>query len=187
MRKALRRNWCKRAYHLNARFLKWWFPSISNDLRKVPSHRWDVLNVEERIRSPQSRASSGSHRTSHAKSRPKFMASVGRPQEKRTGMWLEKRETDETKDAEPYSYMWTGHRLSQSLSYQILWRAGEIRRGSLHRLRGKSTDCWLARPGERSPGRFLVACGFLFRLELSLFSFAFSQAGLAMKTTVTIF
>src|SRR5258708_33905117 len=84
------KNWCCLAHHPNARFLEWRFPSISNDLRLVPSQWLNVLTVRERVRSLRSRASSGSHRTSHAKSRSKFMASVGRPQEKRTGMWLEK-------------------------------------------------------------------------------------------------
>ncbi len=104
-----RKNRCKRAHHPNARFLERWFPSIPNDGRKVPSPRWNVLTVEERVHSLRSRASSGSHRTSHAKSRPKFMANVGRHQEKRTGKSLEEGKTNETKDAEPYSCVWTGH------------------------------------------------------------------------------
>ena len=58
-----RKNQCKRAHHPNARFLERWLPSISNDLRRVPSHRWNVLTVEERVRSPQARASSGSKHT----------------------------------------------------------------------------------------------------------------------------
>ena len=94
-----RKNRCKRAPHPNARFLEWWFPSISNDLRTVASHRWNVLTVRERVRSLRSRASSGSHRTSHAKSRPKFMANVGRLREKRTGMLSEEGGTDETKNS----------------------------------------------------------------------------------------
>src|SRR6266487_3109024 len=77
-----RKNRGKRAHHPNARFLEWWFPSISNDLRTVASHWWNVLFVRERVRSLRSRASCGSHRTSHAKSRPKFMVSVGRLREK---------------------------------------------------------------------------------------------------------
>jgi hypothetical protein len=64
------KNQFKRAHHPNARFLERWLPSISNDLRRVPSHRWNVLTVEERVRFPQSRASSGSLRTTDAKCRP---------------------------------------------------------------------------------------------------------------------
>src|SRR6266702_2791091 len=65
-----RKNQCKRAHYLNARFLERWLPSISNDLRLVPSHRWNVLTVEERVRFPQSRVSSGSLRTTDANYRP---------------------------------------------------------------------------------------------------------------------
>ncbi|WP_236601035.1 SDR family oxidoreductase [Ktedonobacter sp. SOSP1-85] len=46
-------------------------PSISNNLRTVASPWWNVLAVRERVRSPQSRASSDSHRTSPAKSGPR--------------------------------------------------------------------------------------------------------------------
>src|SRR5258708_20313554 len=84
-----RKNRCKRAHHPNVRFLEWWFPSISNGLLAVTLSSWNVLTVRERVRSLQSTVSSGSHRTSHAKCRPKFMASVGRLREKRTGTWLE--------------------------------------------------------------------------------------------------
>jgi hypothetical protein len=66
-----RKSRCKRAHHPNARFLERWSPSISNDLRTAALHRWNVLTVEERVRSLQSRASSGSLRTSHAKCRPR--------------------------------------------------------------------------------------------------------------------
>jgi hypothetical protein len=59
----------------------------------LASHRWNVLVVEERVSSLKERASSGSHQTPHAKRRRRFLASVGRLREKRTGTWLEERET----------------------------------------------------------------------------------------------
>src|SRR5947207_2455969 len=65
-----RKNRHKRAHHPTARFLESWFPSISNDLPKVPSAWWNVLTVEECVLSPQARASSGSHRTTDANCRP---------------------------------------------------------------------------------------------------------------------
>jgi phage-related protein len=37
-----RRSRCKRVHHPNARFLERWSPSISNDLWRAPSHRWNV-------------------------------------------------------------------------------------------------------------------------------------------------
>src|SRR5712692_1942209 len=108
-----RKNRCKRAHHPNARFLEWWFPSISNDGRKVPSPWWNVLTVEELVHSPQARASSGSLRMTDAKCRRRFRACVGRHQTKRTGAWLEDRATNETKDVGSHSFLWTGSRLSQ--------------------------------------------------------------------------
>src|SRR5260370_33179776 len=78
----------KRVHHPNARFLERRSPSISNDLWTVVSQWWNVLTVRERVRSLRLRVSLGSHRTSHAKSRPKFRASVGLPQEKRIRTWL---------------------------------------------------------------------------------------------------
>src|SRR5258708_39714748 len=61
----------KRAKQPTARFLESWFPAISNDLPTAASIWWNVLPVEERVPSPQARASSDSNRTSHAKSRPR--------------------------------------------------------------------------------------------------------------------
>jgi hypothetical protein len=66
-----RKNRCKRAPHPNARYLEWWLPSISNGGLPVASPWWNVLTVEERVCSPQSRASSGSNHMIHAKYRPR--------------------------------------------------------------------------------------------------------------------
>src|SRR3989442_1789572 len=57
-----RKNRNKRAKQPTARSLEW-FPSISNDLPTVASAWWNALTVEECVRSPRSRASSGSKRT----------------------------------------------------------------------------------------------------------------------------
>src|SRR5712692_4204893 len=81
-----RRKRCKnrntRAKQRTARFLENWYPLISNGLPKVPSAWWNVLTVEECVRSPQTRAFSGSNRTLDASSRLLSQRSVGRPQEK---------------------------------------------------------------------------------------------------------
>src|SRR6266436_7845084 len=73
-----RKNQCKRAHHPNARFLERWLPSISNDLRRVPSHRWSVLTVEERIRFPsQGRPPVPSARPTQNADRSSWQALVG--------------------------------------------------------------------------------------------------------------
>src|SRR2546421_10058764 len=65
------------------------FPSTSNGLPTVASLWWNVLAVRERVRSPQSRAFSGSQHTHRAFSRRIFHQSAGQPLEKRTGAWSE--------------------------------------------------------------------------------------------------
>src|ERR1051326_1260478 len=47
-----RKNRSTQAKQPTARFLESWFPSISNDLLKVPSAWWNVLAVEECVLSP---------------------------------------------------------------------------------------------------------------------------------------
>src|SRR5690242_5166629 len=58
------------------------FPLTSNDLPTVASLWWNVLAVRERVRSPQSRAFSGSQRTPRAFNRRLFHQSAGQPLEK---------------------------------------------------------------------------------------------------------
>ena len=60
---------CNRAYHPNARLLGW-LPSISHGLLTVASPWWNVLPVHACVRSPRTRASYDSHRTTDAKCRP---------------------------------------------------------------------------------------------------------------------